>query len=66
MADLFWLTRAQIRRIAPYLLLSHGVPRVNDKRVVSVILHVIRSGLRWRDAPTDYGPHKTLYNRFIR
>ncbi|QIE55663.1 transposase [Pikeienuella piscinae] len=28
--------------------------------------HVIRSGLMWRDAPSFYGPHKTLYNRFIR
>ena len=66
MADLFWLTRAQIRRIAPYFPLSHGVPRVDDQRVVSGILHVIRNGLRWRDAPAEYGPHKTLYNRFVR
>ena len=29
-------------------------------------IHVIRNGLRWRDAPEVYGPHKTLYNRFIR
>jgi putative transposase len=34
--------------------------------VVSGIIHVIRSGLRWRDAPAAYGPHKTLYNRCIR
>ena len=27
---------------------------------------MIRNGLRWRDAPKDYGPHKTIYNRFIR
>ena len=47
MADLFWLTRAQLRRIAPFLPLSHGVPRVDDRRVVSGILHVIRNGLRW-------------------
>ena len=66
MAELFWLTKAQIRRIAPYFPLSHGVPRVDDQRVISGILHVIRNGLRWCDAPSDYGPHKTLYNRFIR
>ena len=66
MADLFWLTRAQIRRIAPYFPLSHGVPRVDDQRVVSGIIHVIRNGLRWRDAPAEYGPHKTLRNRFVR
>ncbi len=42
------------------------MPRVDDQRVVSGILHVIRNGLRWRDAPANYGPHKTFYNRFIR
>jgi transposase len=39
---------------------------VDDQRVVSGIIHVIRNGLRWRDAPAEYGPHKTLYNRLIR
>lgn len=66
MSNLFWLTRAQIKRIEPHFPLSHGVPRVDDLRVISGIVHVIRNGLRWRDAPQDYGPHKTLYNRFIR
>lgn len=66
MADLFWLTKAQIERISHHFPLSHGVPRVDDQRVVSGIIHVIRNGLRWRDAPAEYGPHKTLYNRFIR
>ncbi|WP_408843246.1 hypothetical protein [Acetobacter thailandicus] len=27
---------------------------------------MIRNGLQWKDAPKAYGPHKTLYNRFIR
>ncbi|MGH9807854.1 MAG: IS5 family transposase [Terriglobia bacterium] len=66
MSDLFWLSEAQMRRIAPYFPLSHGVPRVDDRRVISGIVFVIRNGLRWRDAPEDYGPHKTIYNRFIR
>jgi transposase len=66
MADLFWLTKTQIERISRYLPLSHGVSRVDDQRVVSGIIHVIRNGLRWRGAPAEYGPHKTLYNRFIR
>ena len=66
MSDLFWLTSEQLRRIEPYFPLSHGIPRVDDLRVVSGIIHVIRNGLRWRDAPADYGPHKTLYNRFVR
>jgi putative transposase len=54
MNDLFWLSAAQMRR------------RVDDRRVISGIIFVIRNGLRWRDAPKDYGPHKTIYNRFIR
>ena len=66
MSDLFMLSKAQIRRIEPYFPLSHGVPRVDDRRVLSGIVFVIRNGLRWRDAPAAYGPHKTIYNRFIR
>ena len=66
MSNLFWLSDTQMRRIAPYFPLSHGVPRVDDRRVISGIIFVIKNGLRWRDAPTDYGPHKTIYNRFIR
>ena len=66
MSDLFWLSEQQLANIDPYFPLAHGVPRVDDRRVVSGIIFDIRNGLRWRDAPSDYGPHKTLYNRFIR
>jgi putative transposase len=66
MSDLFWLSTVQMRRIKPYFPLSHGVARVDDRKVISGIIFVIRNGLRWRGAPKDYGPHKTIYNRFIR
>ena len=59
MSDLFWLSRSQLQRIEPYFPLAHGVPRVDDQRVISGIIHVIRNGLRWRDAPKEYGPRKT-------
>ena len=62
----FLLTPAQMRRIRPHFPLSHGIPRVDDRRVLSGIIFVIKGGLRWRDAPPGYGPHKTLYNRFVR
>ena len=52
MSDLFWLSKAQMRLIEPYFPLSHGIPRVDDRRVVSGIIFVIRNGLRWRDAST--------------
>src|ERR1700686_3700139 len=66
MTDLFLLSQAQTRRIEGYFPPSHGVGRVDDRRIVSAIVFVIRNGLRWRDAPPEYGPHKTIYNRFIR
>lgn len=66
MDDLFLLSERQMTRISPHFPLSHGVPRVDDRRVVSGIVYVIRNGLQWKDAPKGYGPHKTLYNRFIR
>jgi len=66
MNDLFYLEAGQLERIQPYFPKSHGVPRVDDLRVISGIIHVLKRGLQWRDAPKEYGPHKTLYNRFIR
>lgn len=63
----FWLTEDQFRRLEPLLPTdTRGVPRVDDRRVISGIVHVLRSGFRWKDAPAVYGPHKTLYNRFVR
>ena len=66
MNDIYWLSKEQLERIKPYFPLPHGVPRVDDRRVISGIIHVLKRGLQWRDAPVEYGPHKTLYNRFIR
>jgi len=66
MSDLFWLTDEQMERLRPFFPKSHGKPRVDDRRVLSGIVFVNRNGLRWRDAPKDYGPHKTLYNRWKR
>ncbi len=53
-------------RLRPYFPKSHGVPRVDDRRVLSEIVFINRNGLRWCDAPKEYGPHKTLYNRWKR
>lgn len=63
----FWLTEAQFERLAPLLPTdTRGKPRVDDRRVISGIVHVLKSGGRWVDAPDVYGPRKTLYNRFVR
>ena len=65
--DYFWLTDAQFARIRPHLPTdTRGKPRVDDRRVISGIVHVLKSGSRWVDAPDVYGPRKTLYNRYVR
>src|ERR687897_2441806 len=65
--DRFWLTDEQIATIEPHLPTNtRGKPRVDDRRVISGIIPVLRSGARWVDAPAEYGPTKTLYNRFVR
>lgn len=66
MSDLFWLSDAQMARLEPFCPKSHGKSRVDDRRVLSGIIFINRTGLRWRDAPTEYGPPKTLYNRWKR
>ena len=66
MSDVVLLSRAQMARLAPYFPRSRGKRRVDDRRVISGIIYVIRNGLMWKDAPRGYGPHKTLYNRFVR
>jgi len=66
MSDLLWLTDEQMERLRTFFPKSHGKPRVNDRRVPSGIIFVNRNGLRWRDAPREYGPYKTLYSRWQR
>jgi transposase len=67
MSDLFWFSDVQWARIEPLLpRTTRGMKRVDDRRVLSGIVHVIKSGGRWADAPREYGPKKTLYNRFVR
>ena len=55
--------RSNIRKLLPKL---RGIPRVDDKLVLSGIIYAIHNGLRWKDAPQGYGSHKTLYSRFTR
>jgi transposase len=65
--DYFWLNDDQFARLEPLLPTdTRGKPRVDDRRVISGIVHVLKSGGRWTDAPEVYGPRKTLYNRFVR
>jgi transposase len=66
MGERFWLSDAQWAALKPLLPSFGGKPRVDDRRVISGILHRYREGLRWRAIPAEYGPRTTLFNRFNR
>ena len=66
-SNLFWLSDEQWRQIEPLLPTDvRGKERQDDRRVISGILHVLKSGCRWSDCPPEYGPRTTVYNRFAR
>jgi transposase len=65
--NLFWLSDDQWGRIEPHLPTDvRGVERADDRRVISGIIHVLKTGCRWCDCPPEYGPSTTIYNRFSR
>lgn len=67
MRDLFWLSDEAWATLEPHLPRNQpGKPRVDDRRVISGILHILKTGARWRDVPPEYGPAKTIYNRYTR
>jgi len=67
MSNLFWLDEAAWAVVEPLLPGNQpGARRVDDRRVISGIVHVLKSGCRWRDCPREYGPYTTVYNRFNR
>ncbi len=67
MAHLYWMSDGEWARIEPHLPRGRrGAHRVDDRRVISGIVHMLRSGARWRDCPAEYGPYTTIYNRFNR
>lgn len=67
MSRLFWLSDIQWAAIEPYLPKNQpGARRVDDRRVISGIIHVLKTGCRWCDCPPEYGPATTIYNRFNR
>ncbi len=63
----FWLSDEQFALINPLLpRRAAGKRREDDQRIISGILHVLQSGCRWQDCPSEYGPSTTIYNRYNR
>lgn len=67
MREIFWLSDEAWAVIEPHLPSNQpGARRVDDRRIISGIIHVLKSGCRWKDCPPEYGPPTTVYNRFNR
>jgi len=64
MSNFYWLSEAQMGWLRPNFSKSRGRVRADDRRVLSGIIFINSNGLRWCDAPSKYGPRKTLYNRW--
>ncbi|WP_085938765.1 IS5 family transposase [Beijerinckia indica] len=65
--NLFWFSDKQWAKIVPHLPTNQpGPQRGDDRRILSGIMHVLTAGCRWKDCPKEYGPFKTVYNRFVR
>lgn len=59
---LYWLSDAEWVRIEPLLPRGRrGARRVDDRQVISGIIHMLKAGVRWRDCPAVYGPCTTIY-----
>ena len=53
--------------IAPVLhKKGRGPERCNDHKVLNGIFYILQTGAPCRDLPERYGPHKTVYNRYVR
>ena len=60
---LFWLSDEAWAAIERHLPKNQpGARRVDDRRIISGIIHMLKCGGRWADCPAEYGPATTVYN----
>jgi transposase len=65
--SLFWLSKEAWKALGPHPPRGRrGKPCVDDRTVISGILHVLKTGCRWRDVPPIYGPPTTIYSQYNR
>jgi transposase len=66
-ANLFWFGDEEWAKIEPLIPMNRPGPKPrNNRRILSGIVHVLKTGCRWQDCPPEYGPYTTVYNRFNR
>ena len=52
---------AQIQPLLPKPKGRHGK---DDRLFLEAVIWIIRTGAPWRDLPIEFGPWKTVYNRY--
>jgi len=45
---------------------GRGRPALDDRNFIEAVLWLHRAGAPWRDLPSEFGPWKTVFNRFDR
>lgn len=65
-SNLFWKTEAQMDRLVLFFPKSHVKRQADGRRAPSGIIFIDRNGLKWCDAPREYGLPKTFCSRWKR
>ena len=66
MSHLFWLSEQQLNTIKPFFPLSHGIARVDDRKVISGIIYVIKNGLRSVNVQVRVGRETVWKTKLLR
>lgn len=61
-----FITKQQFNKIRKFIPVRKHAKRLDDLKVLSAIILVIRYGLPWRQIPEIYGKWKSIYSRFRR
>lgn len=68
MATRSWISNEQWTRVEAILTAEpcRGRPGNDDRRFFEAVVWWRRTGVPWRDLPDEFGPWKTVFNRFDR
>lgn len=59
-----WLTDEQMQAVSEWFPRSHGIPRLDDRAILSGIVMVLRENLMWQQAPAVFGGEMALRRRW--
>ena len=51
-------------KLSPLLPQPKGRHGKDDRQFIEAVCWIVRTGAPWRDMPLEFGPWKTVYNRY--